>query len=559
MKKSLSLLRGLLIAVPLTLLAAPLAIAYHTHDNWCDRHDLLVNIDMDSFTNHGFDQVAIDRHHRTAMTWWSDAQATLRFRYNTIQVDHSQDDPGNVYIQCDTENHSLNDKDAYTERGRGWHPSCDFWGLNMDEWKTVLKANIDNRKCGETDGWAFDIAGVRKYRMPMFLVMAHEYGHALALNHTEDPAALMYEFVGVGMRLSQDDIAGVRKGLGEGIEDRNIYTIGGVPRERGVISFGGSQRLNPKAISMPEIAGNGNWKYRPQPVDFDFSLAWITNDDDRIAVSTGNDDVNGNLVLGTVRTTNERSQHKIGLATGWQNRIGVAWVARGVDRTVNFMVSLDQGQSWTKTEITGQQAMGGVHLTFDWNRYRWIMSWVVLGEQGSSAFKIATLVSNDETGNSWPRAASTYGDDVSSPNLAPAITCGRSDQDSCVMFYRSFATSDIRQIRQQAFHLSTDARRLDAINTDAVTTDYAYSDMGAERMDGTTANTRGYVMTYVWPTTGDSKMTYRIKYDSDGPDTANFVYPRRTLDNEPFAHSRSGYSVAYNHRTQRLRFVWKWQ
>jgi hypothetical protein len=189
------------------------------------------------------------------------------------------------------------------------------------------------------------------------------------------------------------------------------------------------------------------------------------------------------------------------------------------------------------------------------------MSWVVLGEQQSSAFKIATLVSDDFTGNSWPRAASTYGDTVTSPNLAPAITCGRSDHDACLMFYRSFATSDIRQVRQQAFALNSDARFLDTVNTDAVTTDYAYSDMGAERMDGTKPNTRGYIMTYVWPTTADSKMTYRIKYDSDagGADTANFIYPRRTLDNEPFAHSRSGYGVAFNYRTERLRFVWKWQ
>jgi hypothetical protein len=265
------------------------------------------------------------------------------------------------------------------------------------------------------------------------------------------------------------------------------------------------------------------------------------------------------MVLGTLRTKKERTQHKVGLATGWQNRIGVAWVSRGTERTVNFMVSLNQGVDWVKTEITGQQAMGGVHLTFDWNRFRWVMSWIVFGEAQSSAFKIATLVSNDETGNSWPRAASTYTDTISQPNLAPAITCGRGDQDSCLMVYRSFATSDIRQIRQQVFRLSTDGRRLDAVTTDAVTTDYAYSDLGVERMDGTSRTTRGYVQTYVWPTTGDSKMTYRLKYDSDGPDTANFVHPRHTLDNEPYAHSRSGYGVAFNYRTERLRFVWKWQ
>jgi len=541
------------------LTLAPSVTAYETFDNWCDRRDLLVNLDMDSFTSRGMDAVAVDRHHRTAMTWWSDAQATLRFRYNTISTSHSTSDPGNVYAQCTTEDQRLEDIQGYTRRGRGWHPSCDFFGLNLDGWKTVVRSNRDNRRCGDGGGWAFDIQGVRQGRLPLFLLMAHEYGHAMGLDHTEDDLfSLMFEFVGVGGRLSSDDIAGVRKGLGEGIEQQHIYTILASSRRPGALEFGGTQHLDPRAISMPAISGNGNWKFRPLPVDFDYALAWISKDDDRIGVAVGDDDANGSLTLKEVRTTQERSQHKIGVAVGWQNTIGVAWVTRGPERTVNFMVSDNHGVDWVKTEITGQQAMGGVHLTFDWSKFRWVMSWIVIAGFESSAFKIATLVSDDHTGRSWPRAASTYTDTISQPNLAPAITCGRGDQDACLMVYRSFATPDIRQIRQQVFQLTPDLRRLDAVPTDAITTDYAYSDLGIARMDGTTPLTRGYIITYVWPTTGDSRLTYRLKYDADGPDTANFVHPRRTLDVEPFVHSRSGYGVAFNYRTERLRFVWKW-
>ena len=49
-----------------------------------------------------------------------------------------------------------------------------------------------------------------------------------------------------------------------------------------------------------------------------------------------------------------------------------------------------------------------------------------------------------------------------------------------------------------------------------------------------------------------------VKYDANGPDTANYVYPRRKADLNPLMHSRSGFDLAFNYRTDRLRFVWKW-
>jgi hypothetical protein len=158
--------------------------------------------------------------------------------------------------------------------------------------------------------------------------------------------------------------------------------------------------------------------------------------------------------------------------------------------------------------------------------------------------RLFTIVSDGWTGLTWSQPAVTYGDTLVSTNLAPALSCAREDVDRCLVILRSYATSAVRSIFQQAFELTTAEDFLHTLPSTQDTGNYAYSDLGLARIGD------AYMMTWVWPTMANDKLTYRITDDAEG---APWTYPAQTWTG---AMSRSGFSVAWNYRTSAIRLLW---
>lgn len=529
---------------------------YAVNDNWCDRDELRLNVNAQSFTDHYYDSSDMDIAIRTAATWWSDAQAGLRWKYNVgNSTSTSAGDPGVVYMKCQSEDSYFSANPfavGYTFKDFSWHPTCDTFGLNIDAWKVAIRSDLDDRPCchpGDpspcpSSSWGLDIAGVRSGLPPLFMTLSHEFGHAWGLDHdcTADGHSTMCNQSSSSALLTYDDGNGAILGLGEGKSSKVIQTVSAT-RSGGTLTFGTTQTTTLNAMWKPAIGS------APPGWFNDYAIAWIDPISHEIKMAPALDDGSDNLVLGPVEATGQHSRNAIGVAQSAQSRIGIGFTSSDDStRTPKFMVTPNGGFSWTVMSFPNFPAQSGVSVSYDRWASRWVMSWVLQGPQSTTKYKIVTVVSSGSDGLSWNNPVISYTDTLTMPNLAPALTCERSDTNRCLMLYRTFAISSIRTIRQQAFQLNVGNTQLDTISTFAETGDYGYSDLSVARFDG------GYIYTYVWPTIANDKLAYRIKTDTAGEGGAfNFA-----LQTGPASMlSRSGFSVAFNYRTGRFRFLWK--
>uniref|UniRef100_A0A8C6THY6 72 kDa type IV collagenase n=1 Tax=Neogobius melanostomus TaxID=47308 RepID=A0A8C6THY6_9GOBI len=133
------------------------------------------------------------------------------------------------------------------------YDSCTSSGRSDGKmWCATTKSYDDDRKWGFCPDQGYSL----------FLVAAHEFGHALGLEHSQDPGALMapvYTFT-KDFHLSQDDISGIQELYGKRIEvgyPKSISSLG-LPSEIQQIDAAFNFRKNRKTYLF---SGDQFWRY----------------------------------------------------------------------------------------------------------------------------------------------------------------------------------------------------------------------------------------------------------------------------------------------------------
>lgn len=566
----------LLLCFSLLVVMNRSARAYSINDNWCDRDELGVKSNYASFRYFTFDANTVDSHLRTALSWWSDAQADIRFYYSSDTTSTDAADPGPVRANCSIQDSELAGANGYLMHYLAYYPSCDFGGLNMDRWRMVMNAHRlgglavigDSTKCQQTQtGWSFVASNMTDRLIPLFETITHELGHALGIGHENSVMTPMPIMSGNSARImSPDDAAALYDTESwDGIQQ--IKTVRAT-RSGGTLTFGTVANVGSrKALWTPVLVPN-RWAADSRNISgLDYFLVWANgpgiwpsyHNAQTISVATASDDSSGNLVSTDVSPISAMPSAfgTIGAVVGGYNLtrievsskylltpvLGLAYVDR--NHNVRFRTSSNLGVDWSETVIPNEQAIGGVSVAYNYAVDRWILSWVRLATRTFGKYQIVTKVSDDSSGKNWTNSTTSYGSFLSSPNLQPSLTC-HDILNRCLMVYRTFDTPMIRTIRQQAFEVSNGM--LTTLTTNIDTGNYAYSPLGLARL-----GSDGYLMTFVWPTTRADSLVYRFKSSTAG-DTGSFDFDLGSFSS---ARSRSGFSPAYNYRTGAVRFTWK--
>jgi hypothetical protein len=387
----------------------------------------------------------------------------------------------------------------------------------------------------------------------MYRLMAHEYGHALGLNHSNVAQAIMQGGIDWSTRISVDDADGIINGTSEGKRLRAVKTASALTTTPGGnLNFKAittAAILNTNALWLPAIAGNKAALGSGPHSNWQFAIAWV-DANYYINVSTAKDGATSDSPISFIAQARSdfKTRNAPGLAVSPTGLVGIAWTGIDAARSVNVAVSNTDGfGGWTRTTLPGGwAAIGGVSLTFSAVQNRWVLAWNS-DSSDTMAANILVTVSDDAAGTIWTQPVWYFTDNtMTMPIRQPAITCMREDQSRCAIGMLSYMFTD----KPLMTAMLTIDQYLSPIPLTggldlSPNLTYGFSSLGMARFP------QGHLMTY---TDGlePAKMKYAHQLDSDG-DTARFTTHEWT--NGPV--SRTGFGVGWNYKTGSFRFLWR--